>query len=38
VNVFLIEDLHSTAAGGVAVRAAGAKRRHREAAAEEPIL
>jgi hypothetical protein len=38
VNVFLIEDLLSTATGGVAVRAAGAQRRHREAAAEEPIL
>jgi hypothetical protein len=33
-----IEDLLSTAGGGVAVRAAGAQRRHREAAAEEPIL
>ncbi|MEO5865810.1 MAG: hypothetical protein ABIS14_11435 [Sphingomonas sp.] len=38
MTVFLIEDSLSTAVGGVPVRAAGAKRRHREAAAEEPIL
>ena len=38
MSVFLIEDVLSTAVGGVAVRAAGAKRRYREAAAEEPIL
>jgi hypothetical protein len=37
-RVLIIKDSHPTTVGGASVRAAGAQRRHREAAAEEPIL
>jgi len=38
LHVLIIKDSRPTTVGGAAVRAAGAQRRHREAAAEEPIL